>query len=45
VKWIKSSCSSGQDNCVEVARHPDRAVAMRDSKNPVGPQLLFTPPE
>lgn len=32
----KSSRSSGQANCVEIAR-----VADRDSKNPDGPVLLF----
>jgi hypothetical protein len=39
-KWFKSSRSNGQDNCVEVATL-DRAVALRDSKNPHGPKLII----
>jgi hypothetical protein len=38
--WRKSSRSSGQANCVEIARVADR-TAVRDSKNPDGPVLLF----
>lgn len=38
--WFTSSYSSGQGECVEVARLP-RAVAARDSKNPTGPVLVF----
>ena len=40
--WIKSSYSSGEGQCVEVARLRG-AVAARDSKNPGGPALVFTP--
>ncbi|NUT51187.1 MAG: DUF397 domain-containing protein [Saccharothrix sp.] len=40
VRWRKSSRSSSQANCVEVARVAGR-VAVRDSKNPDGPVLLF----
>jgi hypothetical protein len=39
--WIKSSYSSGEGQCVEVAPLPD-TVAARDTKNPTGPVLLFT---
>ncbi|WP_141980478.1 DUF397 domain-containing protein [Saccharothrix saharensis] len=39
VRWRKSSRSSSQANCVEVARVDDR-TAVRDSKNPDGPVLL-----
>lgn len=39
-RWIKSSFSSGGDNCVEIA-FIDSFVAVRDSKNPDGPGLLF----
>ena len=39
-KWRKSSHSS-QNGCVEVA-HGDDQIAVRDSKDPSGPMLLFT---
>jgi hypothetical protein len=43
--WRKSRRSSQGDNaCVEVARLP-RLVAVRDSKDPDGPKLTFTPAE
>ncbi len=42
-KWIKSSRSNGQAECVEVAFLTERQVAMRDSKNTGGGQaLVFT---
>ncbi|MFF4223170.1 DUF397 domain-containing protein [Streptomyces abikoensis] len=38
----KSSYSGNNTNCVEVAPLPDgRATAVRDSKNPAGPILVF----
>lgn len=40
--WVKSVRSSGNcDNCVEVA-FVDGAIAVRDSKNPTGPALVYT---
>ncbi|MFC4071913.1 DUF397 domain-containing protein [Actinoplanes subglobosus] len=43
--WTKSTKSGPNcDNCVEVA-FVGQAVAVRDSKNPNGPALLFTPGE
>ncbi|MGC4805920.1 DUF397 domain-containing protein [Micromonospora sp. DT233] len=43
VHWHKSSRSGANDsNCVEVAELP-AALAVRDSKDPAGPVLLFGP--
>jgi hypothetical protein len=50
--WRKSSYSSGNGGaCVEVAvlsgskEGSDRVIAVRDSRNPDGPALIFTPAE
>jgi hypothetical protein len=44
--WRKSSWSGGNGgDCVEVARNLPGAVAVRDSKDPEGPKLTFTPDE
>ena len=44
-RWLKSSRSGRAcDNCVEVA-FVDEAIAVRDSKNPGGPALIFTSAE
>ncbi|MGW1720531.1 DUF397 domain-containing protein [Streptomyces sp. NPDC002156] len=46
VQWLRSSYSTGANNCVETAR-PDAEVRsglfVRDSKNAAGPVLLFSP--
>lgn len=39
-RWMKSSRSSGNGQCVEVAALGN-AVACRDSKDPNGPALVF----
>ncbi|MEU4410121.1 DUF397 domain-containing protein [Streptosporangium sp. NPDC023963] len=42
--WRKSSYSGGSsDNCVEVAMNLPGFVAVRDSKDPSGPMLTFSP--
>ncbi len=43
-QWFKSSKSGGNDSCVEVA-YVGGAIAVRDSKNPAGPALIYTPDE
>ena len=43
--WFKSSRSGGSKNCVEVAFLSNNVVGVRDSKNPTGPALTFTPAE
>jgi hypothetical protein len=40
LEWRKSSCSTAEGNCVEVA-FVSLAVAVRDSKNTSGPTLAF----
>jgi hypothetical protein len=41
-RWYKSSYSGTQGNCVEVAGDMPDAVAVRDSKDPGGPALVFS---
>jgi Domain of unknown function (DUF397) len=45
LRWVRSSLSFANGDCVEVARLPDGRVAVRDSKDPAGPVLRFTPSE
>jgi Domain of unknown function (DUF397). len=45
-EWRKASYSGGNGGqCVEVASNLPGIVAVRDSKAPGGPALLFTPDE
>jgi Domain of unknown function (DUF397) len=41
--WRKSTYSGKNGSCVEVARDMLGVVAVRDSKEPVGPALTFSP--
>jgi Domain of unknown function (DUF397) len=44
-EWRKSSRSGSTGNCVEVAVNVPGVVAVRDSKDPDGPKLIFTSAE
>jgi hypothetical protein len=44
-QWIKSSLSTFNGNCVEVAGLAEDAIRVRHSKNPKGEILKFTPAE
>lgn len=41
-RWRKSTRSGAQGNCVEVAPLPTGTIAVRNSRHPDGPALLFT---
>ncbi|MGV9250783.1 DUF397 domain-containing protein [Streptomyces sp. NPDC003697] len=41
--FVKSTCSSGNGECVEVARNVPGAVAVRDSQDADGPMVRFGP--
>jgi uncharacterized protein DUF397 len=45
VTWQKSARSNPSGNCVECASLPDGSVAMRNSRDPEGPALIYTPAE
>lgn len=40
--WQKSRHSGSQGNCVEMARLPSGQVAIRNSRHPEGPALIYT---
>ena len=42
VAWQKSRHSNSQGSCVEFARLPDGGVAVRNSRFPDGPALVYT---
>lgn len=43
--WIKSRHSNAEGNCVEVADLGDAGIAVRNSRDPDGPALVYTPAE
>jgi hypothetical protein len=44
-RWFKSTHSGASLDCVEVAFLDGDKIGVRDSKNPTGPALVFTPSE
>ncbi len=42
LKWQKSNRSNPSGNCVELAALSDGAIAMRNSRDPAGPALVYT---
>jgi hypothetical protein len=43
--WLKSEHSNPSGNCVEVACLPTGEIAVRNSRHPAGPVLLYTQAE
>jgi hypothetical protein len=44
-RWVKSSLSYANGDCVEVASLPGGQIGVRDSKDTAGPVLRFTSAE
>jgi hypothetical protein len=42
VRWQKSSASNPSGNCVELAKLADGEIAVRNSRDPSGPALVYT---
>lgn len=42
LNWRKSKRSSSQGNCVELAELAGGAIAVRNSRHPEGPALVYT---
>ncbi len=45
VSWQKSTLCSNPSGCVELAELRTGVIVLRDSQNPSGPALCFTPGE
>jgi uncharacterized protein DUF397 len=45
LKWVKSSLSFANGNCVEIASLPDGQIGVRNSRDPEGAVLRFTSDE
>ncbi|MGH3520497.1 MAG: DUF397 domain-containing protein [Haloechinothrix sp.] len=45
VRWRKSARSGAVGNCVEVAHLPGGDIAVRNSRYPTGPALVYTSAE
>ncbi|WP_371792957.1 DUF397 domain-containing protein [Streptomyces sp. NBC_01471] len=45
LSWQKARASLNNGNCVEVASLPEEGVAVRNSRFPEGPALVFTKAE
>jgi Domain of unknown function (DUF397) len=44
-RWRKSRRSSAEGNCVEATKLPGEEVAVRNSRHPEGPALIFSTAE
>jgi hypothetical protein len=42
VTWMKSRRSNSTGNCVEMAKLANGSVAVRNSRHPEGPALIYT---